>query len=252
MSDLAVSSPLSSFTSYRRKQALAAIALELHNSSGVSMPAATLPVGEADPVGVCDALQQLTVSTDPLPVFTHLAQLLVPTVCDEAAAAVHLAGELAAGQQPQSVTTDVQVANGHLGGRGWVLTVHTAAHRTASDGEVGGSSYVAVLTCTGRGHGPTGRVVALIDLAARHAAAVVHQARLQQLLQQHQEQARHLKAALEGNRMIGAAVGVLMVTHQLTYQQGFDLLARTSQNTNRKVAAIAETVLHTGALPVNL
>jgi hypothetical protein len=59
----------------------------------------------------------------------------------------------------------------------------------------------------------------------------------------------NLRVALETNRSISAAVGILMALHQLTQDDAFDLLVRVSQNTNRKLRDVAESVVRTGVLP---
>jgi hypothetical protein len=59
----------------------------------------------------------------------------------------------------------------------------------------------------------------------------------------------NLRVALETNRSISAAVGVLMALQQLAYEEAFDLLVSTSQNSNRKLRDVAEDVVRTGALP---
>ncbi len=64
--------------------------------------------------------------------------------------------------------------------------------------------------------------------------------------------ALQLVQALESNREIGVAVGVLMTRHQLTRDQAFAVLRATSQNTNRKLAEVATEVADTGALPPGL
>lgn len=58
----------------------------------------------------------------------------------------------------------------------------------------------------------------------------------------------NLKRALESNRDIGAAIGVLMTLHKVTRDQAFDLLRVASQHTHRKLADIARDVMETGSL----
>lgn len=58
----------------------------------------------------------------------------------------------------------------------------------------------------------------------------------------------HLRRALESNREIGAAVGVLMAQHRVTREQAFDLLRMASQNSHRKLVDIARDVVETGTL----
>ena len=59
----------------------------------------------------------------------------------------------------------------------------------------------------------------------------------------------NLRLALESNRRISMAVGMLMCRYQMTNQQAFAALRRASQNAHRKLNDIAESVLHTGQLP---
>jgi hypothetical protein len=63
-------------------------------------------------------------------------------------------------------------------------------------------------------------------------------------------QVQHLKRALKTNRRIGVAMGVLMATHKVTDEQAFDLLRIASQNSNRKLAEVADDVVETGRLDV--
>ena len=62
------------------------------------------------------------------------------------------------------------------------------------------------------------------------------------------ETAAQLARALESNREIGVAMGVLMAQHKITRSQAFDLLRITSQHTHRKLADIAGEVADTGTL----
>ena len=60
----------------------------------------------------------------------------------------------------------------------------------------------------------------------------------------------NLSKALESNREIGVAMGILMSQHQFTRQQAFDVLRVASQNSNRKLADIAAEVADTGTLTI--
>ena len=60
--------------------------------------------------------------------------------------------------------------------------------------------------------------------------------------------AAHLARALESNREIGVAMGVLMSQHKITREQAFNLLRITSQHTHRKLSEIAADVADTGTL----
>ena len=64
------------------------------------------------------------------------------------------------------------------------------------------------------------------------------------------DRVRNLRRALESNRQIGVAIGVLMHEHRLTQAQAFDVLRASSQDSNRKLADIAIEVVDTGTLSI--
>lgn len=66
------------------------------------------------------------------------------------------------------------------------------------------------------------------------------------------EDASTLRRGLLSNREIGKAVGMLMLLHELTEDQAFDLLRRHSQDLNVKLAEVARAVIENrGQLPSN-
>jgi signal transduction histidine kinase/DNA-binding response OmpR family regulator len=58
-----------------------------------------------------------------------------------------------------------------------------------------------------------------------------------------------LRQALRTNRTTGTAVGVVMARYELDAERAFQVLKRTSQQSNRKLHDIAAEVVRTGALP---
>ena len=62
--------------------------------------------------------------------------------------------------------------------------------------------------------------------------------------------ARNLSKALQSNREIGVAMGVLMHQQRLTRDEAFDVLRVASQNSNRKLADVAMDVADTGTLTI--
>jgi len=60
------------------------------------------------------------------------------------------------------------------------------------------------------------------------------------------DRAENLRSALDSNRLIGAAVGVLVERHKCSPEQAFDLLRVVSQRTNRRLADLAEELVRTG------
>jgi GAF domain-containing protein len=61
--------------------------------------------------------------------------------------------------------------------------------------------------------------------------------------------ADNLQKALESRAVIDQAKGILMERYRLTADRAFQLLARTSMNSNRKVRAVAEDLVRTGQYP---
>jgi hypothetical protein len=74
-------------------------------------------------------------------------------------------------------------------------------------------------------------------------------ASMAQLAALHQDQAIHLTRAVESNREIGVAMGILMANKRQTQEQAFTDLRIASQHLHRKLRDIAAEVIYTGALP---
>jgi hypothetical protein len=68
-------------------------------------------------------------------------------------------------------------------------------------------------------------------------------------LHEAEHHAAHLHTALQSNREIGAAIGVLMAHHKVTEPAAFELLRTASQTLHRKLRDIAADVVQTGTLP---
>ena len=64
------------------------------------------------------------------------------------------------------------------------------------------------------------------------------------------QRAENLSKALQSNREIGVAMGILMNERQFTRQESFDVMRVSSQNSHRKLADIAVEVADTGALTI--
>jgi hypothetical protein len=67
---------------------------------------------------------------------------------------------------------------------------------------------------------------------------------------QQRARADGLSTALQSNRDIGAAIGILMSRLLLTREQAFDLMRVASQRSNRKLRDIANDVLDSGTLEI--
>ncbi|MCW2526227.1 MAG: hypothetical protein JWM76_1087 [Pseudonocardiales bacterium] len=83
------------------------------------------------------------------------------------------------------------------------------------------------------------------EILAVHAAIAIRNAT-------NVERASHLEIALKSNRRIGMAMGIVMSAFKMTEQQSFDRLRDSSQRSNRKLLDVAEEVILTGLLPVEV
>jgi GAF domain-containing protein len=60
----------------------------------------------------------------------------------------------------------------------------------------------------------------------------------------------NLRKSVDSRDLIGQAKGILMERHKLTADQAFGVLARASQEVNRKLVDVARELSETGAVPV--
>jgi hypothetical protein len=58
----------------------------------------------------------------------------------------------------------------------------------------------------------------------------------------------NLEKALQSNRQIGVAVGIIMATYRLSPERSFEMLRLASMNHNRKLRDVADSVVLTGTL----
>ncbi len=63
------------------------------------------------------------------------------------------------------------------------------------------------------------------------------------------QQEQNLRRAVGNRDLIGQAKGILMERYRLTADQAFQVLARVSQQTNRKLVDVAEELTQTGTVP---
>lgn len=78
--------------------------------------------------------------------------------------------------------------------------------------------------------------VAQASILASFSSVALAAARQSALAQQYQE-------GMATNREIGAAVGILMATHQISQSAAFDMLSGASQRLNRKLRDIAASIV---------
>jgi len=63
------------------------------------------------------------------------------------------------------------------------------------------------------------------------------------------DQCTNLRIALQTNRRIGTAIGILMALHRIDEQAAFDMLRVASQHAHLKIRDVADEVILTGATP---
>jgi transcriptional regulator with GAF, ATPase, and Fis domain len=80
----------------------------------------------------------------------------------------------------------------------------------------------------------------LAFLLATHASLALVAAHTRQSLTDAEDTVVNLRRALDSRTVIGQATGILMAHRNLTADQAFDVLNRTSQNHNIKLARLAE------------
>ena len=183
---------------------------------------------------VMQAASSLVSCAEPDVVFESLVQRCAPLVCEAATATVsRLDGRIYATTWPVGVPTH------------WSQPESVVIDFNApASGDYAG--YHGLVSFRFRRRDENGSFIA--QLLVERALAVVERQRLLEAAASRAAAADHLERALASNREIGVAVGILMVTHQLTDEQAFDLLSRVSQRTNRKLRLIAVEVARTGAI----
>lgn len=199
---------------------------------------------------ILQALDGLVASAEPAVVFTSLARLCVPVLCDAATITVTTADQLAyQAKWPWNVASpeDSALVREAMAGR-QVLShnaVLTPIRGKSTDGVL---DYQGVLALNFHTSRPSPSHSVLAQLVVERAVAVIERERLAELVLARQAQADNLSIALATNRQIGIALGIIMAGHKLTSDHAFDLLRRVSQHSHRKLHHIALDVIDTGAL----
>ena len=216
---------------------------------------------------------QLLVSVEPSIVFTSLAALCVPQVCDNCTIDIvdgtharyrivypprsTTAGGLLRIADRADDTADhtVRVPFAHEDPAA-TSTADASSTRTTSagtsasgrDGAGQRDHFHGVATFVWHRRTPTLVDRTMSTLLVDHAVRVVVSRRSEQAAAAATTKAAHLQVALQNSRHIGAAVGILMSLHKITEDQAFGLLRLASQRSNRKLRDLALDVIDTGWL----
>jgi hypothetical protein len=204
---------------------------------------------------VLTGLRHLHGSSEPARVFTELAAVCVPALCDQMVIDIDEPGVDDHGghryriRQPgglpglETEDPSAQLDSGQV--------VVTGQQVTAVVGSLpgGGPQYTARLVCRWNpGFAPTETDAALIGVLADHAVALLHRERTTGHITD-PATAGQVGAALGRTQRVAAATGILMALHHLTAAQARQLLVRAGDRTHQTLVQVAETVLHTGGLP---
>ncbi|HEX8082592.1 MAG TPA: ANTAR domain-containing protein [Jatrophihabitans sp.] len=196
------------------------------------------------------ALDGLVASAEPAVVFTSLARLCVPLICDAATVALKTADQQAyLTKWPWSAADpeDSALVREAMAGRQVVShdAVLTPILGMSTEGVL---DYQGVLTLAFHTErpGPSHRVLA--QLVVERAVTLIERERLAELATALQTKVDNLGVALTTNRQIGIAIGIIMANHKLTGDHAFDLLRRVSQHSHRKIHDIAVDVVDAGVL----
>ncbi len=184
-------------------------------------------------------------------VFSHLAAVCVPAVCDEVVIDLvengrgyrirRPATELTALRNPPQVDANTAAV---LTSDSVIVTI--PAGPAAQDEQV----FSGVVTCTWTDdYIPTPTDASLVQLMVDHAVALVQRERSSARAQRRTGGANMLQGALSRNRRIASAVGVVMALHHVDQAQAMDLLIRISDRSHIDLQELAETVVTTGSLP---
>ena len=216
---------------------------------------------------VLTGLRHLSATGEPARVFTELAGVCVPALCDECVIEIveqggHRyrirrpgpgPGRPVDGAGTTAAAVPATAAAGpapRWSGDGAAVTVSGGSVMARFGNPPGGGpGYTGDMVCTWRhGYLPSGSDAALVGVLVDHATALVHRERTTAGVAD-PGAAGQVRLALDGPQRVAAATGILMALYHLSPVQARRLLARAGDRTHRTLRDVADTVLRTGALP---
>ena len=210
-------------------------------------------------LGVVQPSLELVASVDPRVVFASLAAQCVPELCDDCTI------DLTDGSTPgdRIVYPERSTPAGDLGRlveRAAQTADHVArvhfAHLT-SPGDTGrsgrdearvGESFHGVVTFVWRWRAATRADRTMAAVLVDHAVRTVVWQRSERAADAAAADAENLRIALQTNRHIGTALGILMGQHKINQDEAFELLRLASQHGHGKVRDLALDVIDAGCL----
>ena len=204
---------------------------------------------------VLTGLRHLHGSSEPARVFTDLAAVCVPALCDQMVVDIEENGIDEAGVHRYRIRQPGGFPG--VGDRGPVIEPGAGSgRRDRSTGHRCGRVaagrrtrlHSAAAVPVDPGYAPTETDAALVGVLADHAVALVHRERTTGHITD-PATAGQVGAALGRTQRVAAATGILMALHHLTAVQARQLLVRAGDRTHQSLVQVADTVLHTGGLP---
>jgi hypothetical protein len=182
-----------------------------------------------------------TDAVEPVDFFAALTAECVPALCDglriDLAADESVAPAGSLDEAPGDLALEQSTAAGSI------------AIAVRSEPVAGEPAIAGTITCTWTDPDRPGAAdTALARLIVEQAVALMRVAGLAHTIRAQRVRAANLEVALETNREIGQAIGILMATDQITADQAFDQLRSASQHMHRKLRTIAADVVETGTL----
>jgi hypothetical protein len=221
-------------------------------TSGWSDPIES-PPDRIDVVRAVAGLRHIDPSAEPAMVFSHLAAVCVPAVCDDMVIDVVENGQAYRIRRPAADRQDSSRPSPALAGsvasRGAILGPDSVTLTIPPAPESAGAPFHGRVECRWRdGYIPTQSDASLIELMVDHAAALVVRERLG-LGHQPDGRGETLDGSLQRDRRMASAVEVVMAMHHVDRSRAMGLLLRLSDRAYRDVQEIAETVVTTGRVP---
>jgi hypothetical protein len=216
-------------------------------------PTLSLP-GRIDVPAAVAGLRHLDASPEPALVFSHLAAVCVPAVCDDIVIDLVENGHGYRIRQPAAASSlPARVLPVTMPGfvEGLVLGVHTVTVIVDPPAlGAAGSGFTGTVVCNWRdGYEPVPADASLIRLMVDHGVALILRERLTGRVAELQGRAENLSGRLSRDRRIASAVGVVMALHHVDQAQALDLLVRISDRTHRDLQDVADGVVYTRTVP---
>jgi ANTAR domain len=218
--------------------------------------------GRVDAATALDRLRASVPSPDPLVMmFEQLTSVLLPAVCDAVKVDLFADGAPggvrfqrsignAAGDRTELTAEAPHVADPSMDGASGPfvgpdrVTVRFATHPATRQPCRG-----FVVCRWDDGYAPTRADAALVQCMVDGVVLRRDRELLADEEQAATDRADNWQRAVQSNRRIGAAIGILLTRRRLTESQAFQELVRVSSITNTKLGVVADTLIRTGRLP---